>query len=58
MKLKIETKPNGAVAIQLTTDTAKKPMTHVFTKPQVETLISLLSVAMNSAAFSFSFEND
>lgn len=55
MKLKIK-KDKDAIAIDLTTDSSKKPMTMVLTPGQLEASIKLLQTALNAERLSLELE--
>jgi hypothetical protein len=51
LKLSIE-KHGKTTTVQLTYDTAKKPMEHSFTEAELESLIGILQTALRSGEFS------
>lgn len=55
MKLRIVTDAKG-VHLELTYDTGQKPVRHVLTRTEVESLIKILRVAADAKAFTFELE--
>jgi len=55
MKIKIESTPAG-VTVELTTDSAKKPMRQTFTKQDIQALIKLLETAAKADMLRIEYE--
>lgn len=53
MKLKVEKEPSGKVRVELTSDSAKKPIAASLTPDEVAVLTSILAAAVKAEKFSF-----
>jgi hypothetical protein len=56
MKIRIEKSPHGGVKIELTHETAKKPIVVTLTHEQARAVVGMLDTAVRATAFSFEYE--
>ena len=57
MKLKVEKRSDGRIAIEMTYDEGKKPVKQSFSPDELRSVIKLFETAMQATGFSMTWES-